>query len=218
MNLSDLHQVMEVEKQSFPTMWPQTAFKHELEENRLARYLVAVERDDPPAREPASSPELPDAGLAPGALGRFLGELRHKLGGSEGRSPPPPEERPESILGFVGVWLLPDDVHIVTVAVRESHRRRGIGELLLIVAIELAQENQQPRVSLECRVSNTPALALYEKYGFRQVGLRPRYYSDNHEDAYVLAVRSVTSPQYRSEFQRLKEEHQRRRGNNEPDL
>ena len=219
MNLSDIHQVMEVEKQSFPTMWPQTAFKHELEENRLARYLVVVERDDPPTREAAPSSKLPDAGAAPGALGRFrfLGKLRHKLGGSEGRSPPPPEERPEAILGFIGVWLLPDDAHIVTVAVRESHRRRGIGELLVIAAIELAQEDQHSQVSLECRVSNTPALALYEKYGFRQVGLRPRYYSDNHEDAYILAVRSVTSPQYRSEFQRLKIAHQQRR-DNEPDL
>ena len=102
-------------------------------------------------------------------------------------------------------------------AVRESHRRRGIGELLVIAAIELAQEDQNSWVSLECRVSNTPALALYEKYGFRQVGLRPRYYSDNHEDAYVLAVRSVTSPQYRSEFQRLTKAHQQRH-DNEPDL
>jgi ribosomal-protein-alanine N-acetyltransferase len=219
MSLDDIHQVMEVEKESFPTMWPQTAFKHELQQNRMARYLVVVEDNDPPGPEPEPSPQLQvlETSSEPGGLGRLLGELRHRLGGTEGRNHPPPEERPEFIIGFVGVWLLPDDAHIVTVAVRESYRRRGIGELLVITAIELAQENQHPRVSLECRVSNSPALALYEKYGFQQVGLRPRYYSDNHEDAYVLSVRSVTSPDYRDYFQRMKAEHQRRLGDQAPD-
>ena len=141
-----------------------------------------------------------------------MGELPHILGGDEEGELPPPEERTELIIGFVGVWLLPDEAHIVTVAVRESHRRRGIGELLLIAAIELAQESGQGLVTLECRVSNAAALALYEKYGFRQMGLRRRYYSDNQEDAYVLTVSPVTSQRYRSDFRALKEGHRRRYG------
>ncbi len=128
---------------------------------------------------------------------------------------PPPDQRPELVIGFLGVWLLPEEAHIVTVAVRESYRRRGIGELLLISAVELAQENGQSVVTLECRVSNEPALALYGKYGFRQVGLRPHYYSDNREDAYVLTASAVTSESYRASFQRLKEEHRRRGGDYE---
>lgn len=219
MGLDDIPQVMEVEKDSFPTMWPQTAFKHELQQNRMARYLVVVEDYGPDERGPGPSPQLQvlEAGNESGGLGRFLGELRHRLGGSEEKSHPPPEVRPELIIGFVGVWLLPDDAHIVTVAVRENYRRRGIGELLVITAIELAQENQHPRVSLECRISNSPALALYEKYRFQQVGLRPRYYADNHEDAYILSVRSVTSPDYLYYFQRMKEAHRRRLGDQAPD-
>ncbi len=217
MELADIRQVMEVERQSFPAMWPQTAFKRELQQNRLARYLVVVERRHPGQQQPEPAPEpagtrressLPDQG----GLHRFLGELRHILSGDEEGELPPPEERTELIIGFVGVWLLPDEAHIVTVAVRESHRRRGIGELLLIAAIELAQESGQGLVTLECRVSNAPALALYEKYGFRQVGLRRRYYSDDQEDAYVLTVSPVTSQRYRSNFQTLKEGHRRRYG------
>ncbi len=214
MALEDIQQVMVVEKESFPTMWPQTAFKHELEQNRLARYLVAVESRHPPAedRKAPPAPEPTETKPEGGALNRFLGELRHMLSSDKESELPPPEERPELVLGFIGVWLLPGEAHIVNVAVRGSHRHRGIGELLLIAAIELAQENRQGLVSLECRISNTAALALYEKYGFQQVGLRPRYYSDNHEDAYILSVSPITSQEYRGDFQRLKEEHQRRRG------
>jgi ribosomal-protein-alanine N-acetyltransferase len=98
------------------------------------------------------------------------------------------------------------------VAVRESHRRQGIGELLVISAIEMAQEQQQSIVTLECRVTNEPALALYEKYGFQQVGLRPRYYSDNHEDAYVLTAGSVLGERFRQDFEALRAQHGRRFG------
>ena len=62
------------------------------------------------------------------------------------------------MIGVVGVWMLPDEAHIVTIAVRESHRRRGIAELLLIRAIDLARAKEQGLVTLECRVSNYPAL------------------------------------------------------------
>ncbi len=210
MVLGDIPQVMEVERESFPSMWPPTAFKREIQQNRLAQYLVAIERRMPAARR--QEPEDAEAGAAPqqGALGWFLDELRQVLGREEPL--PPEEERPELVVGFLGVWLLPDEAHVVTVAVRESHRRQGIGELLLISAIELAQANRQGLVTLECRVSNEVALKLYDKYGFQRAGLRARYYSDNHEDAYVLTLSSVASARYRGGFQRLKEEHRQRCG------
>ncbi len=209
MGLGDIPQVMEVERESFPAMWPLTAFKRELQQNRLAQYLVAVERRaNLPAEEEAPEPPLHGA-----SLGRFLDELRHVLGREEPL--PPEDERPELVVGFIGVWLLPDEAHIVTVAVRESHRRRGVGELLLISAVELARENRQSLLTLECRVSNSAALTLYDKYGFQRVGLRPRYYSDNREDAYVLSLGSITSSRYRDTFQRLKEDHRRRCGSYE---
>ncbi len=218
MNLGDIQQVMEVERESFPTIWPQTAFKRELQQNRLARYLVALDNRDPSQPNPPSAPDPEAAQQEEGAFGRFMGELRHMLGRDEPPQLPPPEERLELVVGFVGVWLMADEAHIVTVAVRESHRRRGIGELLLIAAIEMAQENRQELVTLECRVSNTAALALYEKYGFQQMGLRPRYYSDNHEDAYVLTASPVGSHRYRGSFQRLKEDHRLRSGDYELQL
>ena len=205
MTLDDIAQVMEVEQQSFPTIWPPTAFKREIQQNRLGRYLVAVQRR---GGAPHGEETLPPIRSQPGGLGRFVGSLRHILDGDER----PPEERNELVVGFVGVWLLIEEAHIVTIAVRDDYRRRGVGELLLITIIETARLAGQEVVTLECRVSNEVALRLYEKYGFQRVGVRPRYYSDDHEDAYALRVSDIGTAFYERRFERLRNEHRRRRG------
>lgn len=217
MRIADIPQVLEVERESFPSMWPPTAFKRELQQNRLAHYIVVVESD--PSRTPPIPIEAPQEDPGPTGVGRLWGEIRQFLGVDEsGADLPPIDQRPELIIGFIGVWMLPDEAHIVTVAVRDSHRRKGIGELLLICAIELARAQGQGLITLECRVTNEPALTLYEKYGFQQVGLRPRYYSDNHEDAYVLTVSSVLTDRFERHFEQLKAEHERRFGDFESAL
>ncbi len=228
MDMADISQVMEIERQSFAAMWPQTAFKRELQRNRLARYLVAVEQrletEDEgacPERSEGIAPPPVDTEppLSPGItqprLGRWLAELKRLFGSEE---EPGPLAGREPIVGFVGVWLSVDEAHIVTIAVPESHRRRGIGELLLIAAIQLAILNDRQVVTLECRVSNETARALYEKYSFRRVGIRPRYYSDNQEDALIMTTESIHSPSYQALFQRLQQEHRERCGHYELDF
>jgi ribosomal-protein-alanine N-acetyltransferase len=206
MHLGDIAQVMEVEQESFPNVWPATAFKRELEHNRLAHYLAVVERRE---ESPEAGQAAPVVAARTGLRG-FLGGLRQVLAGDGVL--PPPEERQELIVGFVGIWMLVDEAHIVTIAVRDSHRRRGVGELLLIAAIAAAQQERQSVVTLECRVSNAAALRLYKKYGLEQVGLRRRYYSDNQEDGYILTASGIDAPTYRRRFQRLRDEHRERWG------
>ncbi|MCH8920503.1 MAG: ribosomal protein S18-alanine N-acetyltransferase [Chloroflexi bacterium] len=205
MTLDDIAQVMEVEQQSFPSIWPPTAFKREIQQNRLGRYLVAVQRRD---GAPHGEETPPSIRWQPGGLGRIVGGLRHILDGDE----TPPEERNELVVGFVGVWLLIEEAHIVTLAVRDDYRRCGVGELLLITIIETARLAGQEVVTLECRVSNAVALRLYEKYGFQRVGIRSRYYSDDHEDAYALSVSDIGTASYERRFERLRNEHRQRRG------
>jgi ribosomal-protein-alanine N-acetyltransferase len=207
MRLADIPQVLEIERQSFPTMWPSTAFRRELQQNRLANYVVVVEHNPHALLQTGSGGERPG-----GPIGRIFGEIRQILGAEEDAALPPVEERAELIVGFIGVWMMPDEAHIVTIATRESHRRRGIAEKLLISAIDLAQARRRPMLTLEVRVSNEAAIPLYEKYGLMEVGRRPRYYSDNHEDAYIFTIDSVLTSRFRERFERLRAEHQRRWG------
>ena len=212
MDLGDISQVMEIEEESFLNMWPAMAFKRDIQHNRLARYLVVVEQREG-AEEAAAPPADGEPGevpVPPVGVGRWLGELKRLFGSEE-----EVEASREPIVGFVGVWLTLDEAHIVTIAVRESHRGRGIGELLLIAAIALATLNDQDVVTLEVRASNQAAQALYEKYGFKKVGVRHRYYSDNHEDAVIMTTDSIHAAPYRELCQRLRREHRQRCGDYE---
>jgi ribosomal-protein-alanine N-acetyltransferase len=217
MDLGDISQVMEIEQESFLNMWPATAFKRDLEHNRLSRYLVAVEQRGEAAEAiaPLADREPGEAPMPPLRLGRWVGELKRLFGSEEEEGA---ETSGEPIVGFVGIWLALDEAHIVTIAVRESHRGRGIGELLLIAAIALATLNDQEVVTLEVRASNQAAQALYEKYGFRKVGVRHRYYSDNHEDAVIMTTDSIHSAPYQALLQRLRQEHRERCGHYELDF
>jgi len=129
-----------------------------------------------------------------------------------------PEAPPtrELIVGFVGLWLMVGGAHIVTIAVRDSHRRRGIGELLLIATIEQAIAHRQEAITLECRASNEAALAMYEKYGFKRVGLRRRYYADENEDAVAMTTPAILASSYRQRFEWLRENYRQRWGQTPP--
>ena len=96
-----------------------------------------------------------------------------------------------SIVGFAGIRLLVDEAHITTFATRSAWRRQGIGERLLVALLDLALARGAKEATLEVRPSNIPAKRLYEKFGFKVVGVRPRYYSDNNEDALIMTTDSL---------------------------
>ncbi len=117
------------------------------------------------------------------------------------------DERKHHIIGFAGLWMLAGEAHITNIAVREKHRRRGIGEALLIGIIELAIELGSQLTTLEVRASNTDAQKLYAKYGFIRVGVRRSYYTDNREDAVLMSLEDVNSAPVRAKLKRLKRAH-----------
>jgi [ribosomal protein S18]-alanine N-acetyltransferase len=94
----------------------------------------------------------------------------------------------DAIVGYAGVWLMVDEAHITTFAVDPRWRRQRIGERLLVAVLDVARQRRAREATLEVRLSNLPARRLYEKYGFKPVGLRPRYYSDDHEDALIMTT------------------------------
>ena len=90
------------------------------------------------------------------------------------------------LIGFGGFWLIVDEAHITNVAVDAAFRRRHVGALLLQAMRALAGQLQARLMTLEVRVGNTAALALYRRCGFVEVGRRPRYYEEPTEDALLL--------------------------------
>jgi ribosomal-protein-alanine N-acetyltransferase len=205
MEAADIPQVLDIERESFPTMWPQTVYQRELK-NKTARYLVAYEpREEPPPVE--DEPPAPEA--TPNRKVTWL--VRRFLGGLPAR--PPSRDR---ILGMVGLWCVMGEGHIVTIAVHPEFRRQGIGELLLVAVLEEAMEALQDTVTLEYRISNQAARGLYEKYGFTQVGVRARYYSDNQEDAVLMTTPPLRSSGFRQLLARRIAELRARWGDDYP--
>ncbi|MED5372555.1 MAG: ribosomal protein S18-alanine N-acetyltransferase [Myxococcota bacterium] len=90
---------------------------------------------------------------------------------------------PAGIQGHAVAWVVADEVHIQTVCVHPQARRQGLGRALVQALLETATG---PAL-LEVRASNTPAITLYSRLGFQQVGRRPRYYADG-EDALLMTL------------------------------
>lgn len=110
----------------------------------------------------------------------------------------------EVVVAFGGIWLMVDEAHITTFAVDPAWRRRSIGERLLVGLLDAAMARRAREATLEVRLSNVAARRLYEKYGFRPVGIRPRYYSDNGEDALIMTTEPLDEPPMRERLARLR--------------
>ena len=101
--------------------------------------------------------------------------------------------RDGDVLGFVILRRMGDDGEIINIAVDESARRRGIGDMLVRAALRCADENALESVFLEVRPSNDAAIALYTKHGFKPVRLIKDYYTDPLEDALVMAFGYISA-------------------------
>jgi ribosomal-protein-alanine N-acetyltransferase len=90
------------------------------------------------------------------------------------------------VVGFIACAGQGDSWHILNITVDRAHRRRGLGGLLVDGVISALDGRPYDRYTLEVRVSNDPAIRLYRTRGFVDCGVRPRYYSDNQEDALIM--------------------------------
>lgn len=90
------------------------------------------------------------------------------------------------IIGYAGTWLVADEAHIMNVAIAPIHRNMGLGRKMMVELVRIVKEKGITAMTLEVRPSNTVARKLYEKMGFKSVGLRKGYYEDNKEDAMIM--------------------------------
>jgi [ribosomal protein S18]-alanine N-acetyltransferase len=193
MQIDDIAEVSRVERQCFTNPWPQSAYRREIRNASNNYYVVLWHRPD---REDTRS-RRPDNR---GPLG-LLPFVRRQ------------EMATDTIVGFAGMWVLYDEAHVTTIGVSPQYRGLGLGELLLVDLFDKAIKRNAESVTLEVRVSNESAQALYHKYGFTRQGVRKRYYSDNGEDAYIMWSPSLRSAEYRERFETLRQElHERLSG------
>lgn len=104
------------------------------------------------------------------------------------------------LVGYVGMWLIMDEVHITTLGVASGCRGQRVGERLLVRVLDASRDRGAQRVTLEVRKSNDVARGLYIKYGFREAAIRKGYYSDNSEDAIIMWVDDLWSPSFTKQF------------------
>lgn len=97
-------------------------------------------------------------------------------------------ETAEGVVGYCGMWLVMDEAHVTNIAIHPDQRGKKLGGGLMQAAIDTAKEHGAVLMTLEARVSNTVAQNLYRKLGFKNGGIRKRYYTDNYEDAIVMWV------------------------------
>ena len=95
------------------------------------------------------------------------------------------------LVAYGGLWLYLPEAHVSTIAVHPLLRGLHLGAWMLAVLLVEAVQEGAHEATLEVRVSNRVAQRLYRSFGFRVVGRRPRYYSDNKEDAYVMTLRPL---------------------------
>lgn len=95
-------------------------------------------------------------------------------------------EEDGEIIGYFDYWILYEQAQIATIGTNKAYQKKGYGQMMLDYIIEDVNQNGCEVITLEVRVSNEKAIRLYEKNGFIKVNIRKNYYSDNHEDAYLM--------------------------------
>jgi ribosomal-protein-alanine N-acetyltransferase len=169
LRVEDLPALMEIEHRSFSAPWSEATYRHEIASNPMAFYYAIRPPLAPPtdAQPPSTEPDALNT---------------------------EPLNTEYSLLAYGGFWLPGDEAHIVTIASHYNLRRRGLGETMLLLLLHQAQSMGAAHATLEVRPSNTSALALYQKWGFEEVGRRKRYYRDNMEDALIYTLHNLNNP------------------------
>lgn len=107
------------------------------------------------------------------------------------------------VVGYAGLFRAVDDGHITTVAVDPAWHRHGIASRMLVALARGAIERGCANLTLEVRMSNSGAQALYQRFGFVPAGVRKGYYPETREDALVMWANDVDTPAYEARLEAI---------------
>ena len=109
-------------------------------------------------------------------------------------------------VGHAGLLSMAGEGHVTTVAVDPAHQRRGIGTWLMLDLHRHAVGTGIDAMTLEVRVSNTPAIALYRRFGYAPAGVRKNYYSDEGEDGLIMWAHDILLPEHAERLDAIESE------------
>jgi ribosomal-protein-alanine N-acetyltransferase len=107
------------------------------------------------------------------------------------------------VVGYAGLMMAVGEAHVTTIGVDPRWQRRGIGRLLMLELARIARERGGEDLTLEVRVTNTGAQALYYEFGFAPAGIRKNYYAEVNEDALVMWAHDIQSPEYTARLEEI---------------
>jgi ribosomal-protein-alanine N-acetyltransferase len=107
------------------------------------------------------------------------------------------------VIGYTGLMVVEDDGHITTVTVDPAWQARRVGTLMVLDVARAAPPLGVANLTLEVRVGNTTAQRLYQRFGFAPVGVRRNYYAETGEDAIVMWVREIDTPEYARKLEEI---------------
>lgn len=130
-------------------------------------------------------------------------------------SPPGSTALTSGLIGLGCLWAIMEEAHITVLAIDSAYQRQGLGQALLYALLKAACQRRLEWATLEVRVSNQPAIALYRKFGFEDVGRRRKYYQDTGEDALILWRKGLQQPDFQDTLKTWQQqiEDQLRRSN-----
>jgi len=105
------------------------------------------------------------------------------------------------IIAYGGMWRMYDEAHVTTIGVRHDLQHRGYGRIVFAALLQAAYDTGARWVTLEVRTSNENAMRMYESFGFKVIGRRKGYYTDNGEDAIVMWSDSIYAPRFRRAYE-----------------
>jgi ribosomal-protein-alanine N-acetyltransferase len=104
------------------------------------------------------------------------------------------------IVGYAGLWRVSHEAHVTTIGVRAGDQGKGYGTALFAALVQRAYAMNARWITLEVRSTNLHAIRLYERFGFRAIGRRRGYYTDNGEDAVIMWSDSIHAPAFKRRF------------------
>lgn len=107
-------------------------------------------------------------------------------------------------VGYMGIWKIADEAHVTNLSVHPDYQNKKFAHRLLISSIDECYENKIKYITLEVRESNYKAIGLYEKFGFKSLGKRKKYYQDNNEDALIMWSENIFDKKYKDLYNNIR--------------